>query len=106
MKKHLEIIVLGLLLSGNAYAVDDVYGSINSLNKTGLCFKLLDNNYLKDNYNFLNSDITSFSMIKIYEGCKQNDKTIIKCGLDSGQKVTKFTAMQVYDRCAKQTNKG
>ena len=49
MKKLLGIVVLGLLLSGNAYAVDDVYGSINSLNKTGLCFKLLDNNYLKDN---------------------------------------------------------
>ena len=76
VKKLLGIVVLGLLLSGNANAASDEKCSKRSSIAS-----------------------TEFSAKQIYWGCKQMDKQRVKCGIRSANAQTEFSAKQIYWGC-------
>ena len=76
MKKLLGIVVLGLLLSGNANAASDEKCSKRSSIAS-----------------------TEFSAKQIYWGCKQMDKQRVKCGIKSQRAKSDFSAKKTYWSC-------
>ena len=76
MKKLLGIVVLGLLLCGNAYAASDEKCSKRSSIAS-----------------------TEFSAKKIYWGCIHENKKKVKCGIKSQRAKSDFSAKKTYWSC-------